>query len=95
MKYLLEIDKDNKTNLILKWTDGQTVFDLSQDLEDFFNLYGGGHHNLPSEELVISAKLVELEITLKINTLNVTKSEGTLILQNLNGLLLINEFQEE
>ena len=95
MKYHLKLDKENQSSIILHWSKGETIFDLSKDLEGFFNLYGGGFHNLPSEELVISKKQDGLEILVRITTLNVKKSEGTLILQNLNGLLLINEIQQE
>ncbi|MFC5625939.1 DUF4153 domain-containing protein [Algoriphagus winogradskyi] len=93
-KYLLEIDEENKSNLTLKWTEGQKVIDLSMELRDYYNLYGGGYHNMPSEELIISKKYDDMEIILQITSLTLTISEETFLLQNLDGLLFIKEFQE-
>ncbi|MEB2775595.1 DUF4153 domain-containing protein [Algoriphagus sp. D3-2-R+10] len=93
-KYHLEVE-ENKTKLILKWADGQTDFDISKELKDLFNLYGGGYHNVPSEEFFFLINQDGLEIKIQINSLTMTNSEGTLVLQNLEGLLLVNEIQEE
>lgn len=94
-KYSLELDEENSPILSLKWSEGQTVIDLSKDLKYLFNLHGGGYHYLPSEELILSIKQDQLEIILQINSLTITNSEDEISIQNLEGLLLINEFQEE
>ncbi|REG90974.1 DUF4153 domain-containing protein [Algoriphagus antarcticus] len=94
-KYNLEVDKDGQTNLILKWADGQMTFDLSNDLKDLLNLYDGGYHEVNSEELVISRKNEKLEIKLLLKSMTIRNSEGKLTLQSLEGLLLVNEIQEE
>ena len=94
-KYSLELEDEDSPNLILKWSEGQTVFDLSSDLFALFNLHGGGYHFVPSEELFFSIKKDQVEIILQLNSLTMTNSEGKITIQNIEGLLLINEFQEE
>lgn len=90
-KYDLEVNKDNKTNLNLIWADGQIEIDLSSELEDLFNMYGGGFHSIPAAELVISKKEENLEVKIQINSMTINNSEDRLMLQSLEGLLLVKE----
>lgn len=94
-KYSLAFEDKNSPNLILKWSEGQTVFDLSSDLIALFNLHGGGYHFVPSEELIISLQQDQMEIIIQINSLTMTNSEDEISIQNIEGLLLINLIPEE
>ncbi|WP_192346894.1 DUF4153 domain-containing protein [Algoriphagus sp. Y33] len=94
-KYHLEVDKDNKTNLILKWADGSMSIDISTYLKGLLNSYTNGYQNVPSEELIISRKKESLEIKIQISSITVANAEGKLTLQNLDGFLLIREIEKE
>ncbi|MCE7053975.1 DUF4153 domain-containing protein [Algoriphagus sp. AGSA1] len=95
LKYHLEVDRDNKTNLILTWADGSMNIDISTYLKDLLNLYNSGFHNVPSEELIISGKEEKLEIKIQISSMTIANEEGKPMLQNLDGYLLVREIEKE
>lgn len=94
-KYHLELDKDNKPNLILKWTDGSMRIDISTYLKDLLDTYTSGYQNVPSQELIISRKEKNIEIKIQISSITITNIEDKPGLQNLDCFLLVREIQEE
>ncbi|WP_057939420.1 DUF4153 domain-containing protein [Algoriphagus resistens] len=95
LKYHLELDKDNKANLILKWTDGSMNIDISTYLKDLLNTYTSGFQYVPSEELIISRKEKNIEIKIQISSITIANPEDKPELQNLDCFLLVREIQEE
>lgn len=94
-RYHLELDKDNKTNLLLTWNDGSMNIDISTYIKDLQNSYSNGYHTIPSEELVISRNEENLEIKIQLSSMTIGNINGELTLQNLDGFLLVREIQEE
>lgn len=94
-KYHLELDKDNKPNLILKWTDGSMSIDISTYLKDLLNTYNNGYQYVPSEELIISRKEKNIEIKIQISSITIANAEDKPMLRNLDCFLLVREIQEE
>ncbi|PZX56071.1 uncharacterized protein DUF4153 [Algoriphagus ratkowskyi] len=93
-KYHVTLGKDNKAILILKWAEGSITIDCSDYLKDLLNQYGSGYHTIPSEELVIIRNKNDLEIKLQISSVTITNSGDELMLQSLEGFLLVKEISE-
>ena len=94
-KYHLEIDKDSKSNLLLKWSDGSVSIDISSYLIDLVNSYNSGYQNVSSKELIISRIEEGIEIKLQISSITIVTTEDKLTIQSLDGFLFVKENREE